>query len=121
VDRIAIENIRAFGRHGWSEDERKQPQRLTIDIELKLDLQRAGTSDDLGDTVDYAELQRRIVERVETTSYALLERLATVLLDDIFADRRIAHASVRIAKPEILEGATPSVTVRRDNSQAGCR
>ena len=40
------------------------------------------------------------------------------MLDALFEDRRIRHATLRIAKPEVLDGATPSVTVRRENPRA---
>ncbi len=119
MDRIAIHDIRAFGRHGWTAEERSTPQRLRIDLELELDLRRAGESDELADTVDYAALHRRIVATVETSSYALLERLGDALLDTIFADRRIVSATLQIAKPGILDGATPAVALRRDNARSG--
>jgi|SRR5580698_7428465 dihydroneopterin aldolase len=118
MDRIAIHDLRARGRHGWTSEERSTRQALRIDLELDIDLQRAGTSDDLADTVDYAAVHRRIVEIVETSSHALLERLGAAILDAIFEDRRIAHADLRIAKPELLDGATPSVTLRRDSPRA---
>ena len=118
MDRIAIDDIHVAGRHGWTNEERSTPQTLTIDLELELDLQRSGATDDLADTVDYAALHRRIVETVTVSSYALLEKLGAVLLDAIFEDLRIARASLRIAKPGILDGATPSVTLRRENPRA---
>ena len=67
------------------------------------------TSDDLDDTLDYAALHARIVTAVESTSYALLERLASDVLDAVFADHRVARAEVTIAKPGLLDGATPAV------------
>lgn len=118
MDRITIESISARGRHGWTSEERSTPQALTIDLMLELDLQPAGTSDDLSDTVDYAALRSRIVEGVETSSYALLEKLAASLLETLFEDARIRQASLRIAKPGMLDGATPSVTLQRDNPRA---
>ncbi len=72
-------------------------------------------SDDLGDTLDYAHLHRRIATIVQSTSFALLERLAAEIADALFRDARIARAQVRIAKPELLDGATPSVCLRREN------
>jgi len=33
----------------------------------------------------------------------------------IFNDRRVVRAEITIAKPEILDGATPSITLRREN------
>jgi FolB domain-containing protein len=115
VDRIAIHDIRARGCYGWTSEERATPQPLTIDVDLELDVQRAAHSDDLADTVDYAALHRRIVEIVESASHALLEKLGAVLLDAIFEDRRIAGATLRITKPGFLDGASPSVTLHREN------
>jgi len=37
------------------------------------------------------------------------------MLEGIFADHRIARAIVKISKPQILAGATPSVELVRDN------
>ena len=58
---------------------------------------------------------RRIIPVVESTSFALLERLAGEVLKTVFEDRRIARADFTISKPAILDGATPSVTLDRDN------
>ena len=55
-----------------------------------------------------------MVEIVETHSYALIERLAAEILDRIFGDVRILRAELTIAKPHLLEGATPSVTLTRE-------
>jgi dihydroneopterin aldolase len=42
----------------------------------------------------------------------LLERLGQDMLDTILADPRIRAATVQIAKPRLLAGATPVVTLR---------
>ena len=113
MDRIALHDIVVQGRHGAYAQEREQPQTLRIDLVLQLNLARASASDDLSDTIDYADVHRRIVEIVQTHSYALLERLAAVILDDVAADDRIASADISIAKPGLLDGATPSVRLVR--------
>jgi dihydroneopterin aldolase len=43
----------------------------------------------------------------------LLERLGAEILDVAFADERVRAAEVSIGKPELLDGATATVTVRR--------
>jgi len=115
LDRITLRGVRAYGRHGWEAAERDRPQPFAIDIDAEIDLRAAQLSDDLSDTLDYAGLHRRIVAIVASTSYALLERLASDILEAVFEDRRVARAVVTIAKPEILDGATPSVTFDRAN------
>jgi dihydroneopterin aldolase len=114
MDRIVLHDIIAHGKHGVKSDERATPQPFRIDLVLHLDLSRAASSDDLHDTINYAAVHRRIVEIVQTHSYALLEKLAAVILDDVAGDERIRSADISIAKPGILDGATPSVRLVRE-------
>jgi dihydroneopterin aldolase len=115
MDRIVLRGVRAYGRHGASPGERDNPQAFDLDVTLEMDLGAAQASDDLSDTLDYAELHARLVGIVASTSHALLERLGGDLLAAIFADERVVRAEISIAKPGILAGATPSVTLRRAN------
>jgi len=115
VDAITLRRIRAYGRHGADPGERERRQPIEIDVCAEMDLRGAGASDDLADTLDYAALRERFVQIVATTSYALLERLACDLLDALFLDSRVASAKITLSKPEILDGATPSVTLDRRN------
>lgn len=115
VDRITIGNIVAQGRHGALEGERDRAQPFHIAVELELDLTRAGVTDELHDTVNYADVYRTVVRLVEERSFRLLERLASAVLDDILRDPRIVSAEISIAKPGLLDGATPCVVVRRKN------
>ncbi|HTZ55706.1 MAG TPA: dihydroneopterin aldolase [Candidatus Acidoferrum sp.] len=114
MDRIVLHDILAHGKHGVNPAERDTPQPFRIDIVLQLDLSRAAKSDDLHDSINYAAVHRRIVEIVQTRSYALLERLAGAILDEVATDERIRSADISIAKPGILDGATPSVRLVRD-------
>jgi dihydroneopterin aldolase len=109
--RIALRGLRAYGRHGVSEAERAHPQPFDVDVCLEVDADRARSSDEIGDTIDYAALGERVRHVVETTSYALIERLAQEILDDVLRDGRVASARVTVAKPHALAGATPSVTL----------
>jgi dihydroneopterin aldolase len=113
VGTIALRKLRAFGRHGADPGERERDQPFDIDLLVELDTSAAERSDALSDTLDYAVLHRRLVTVVASTSFALLERLARELLDAVFEDERVRFAQLTIAKPEILAGATPSVTLER--------
>jgi len=114
LDRITLRNIVARGRHGVHPGERDRPQQLHVDLGLELNLSRAMQTDELADTVDYAAVHRRVVEIVETHSYALLERLAAEILDAVMSDSRIVRAELSIAKPGLLDGATPNVMIVRE-------
>jgi len=59
-DRILLEGMIFHGRHGTLPAERELGQPFVVDIELRLDLQAAGLSDDLTQTVDYSEFTARL-------------------------------------------------------------
>lgn len=117
MDVIAISGVRVYGRHGANLGERDNEQAFDIDVRLELDLSAAARSDELSDTLNYAEVHGRVVEIVQSTSFLLLERLAAEILNALFLDVRVARADVRIAKPRLLDGATPSVQLSRENAR----
>jgi dihydroneopterin aldolase len=117
-DRIELRGIRAWGRHGANPGEQDVAQPLDIELSLAADLRAARTSDDLADTVDYAALHALVVESVQRERCRLLEHLGDVILDAVMRDARIATARVTIAKPGLLAGATPAVTVARRRADA---
>ena len=82
---------------------------------LELDLSRASKTDELHDTVNYAGVYESTLKIVAERSYALIERLASAILDEIFRDPRIVRGTVTIAKPDLLDGATPSVSLSREH------
>ena len=117
MDVIALRGIRARGKHGANPGEWDREQPFDVDLELQLDLSGAERSNDLSQTVNYADVHKRVIAVVTGRSYVLLEKLAGAILDEIFRDPRIAAASICVAKPELLDGATPSVTLHRKNSR----
>ncbi len=105
--------MRFWGRHGVTPEERDSPQELEIDVEIVADCSRATASDRLEDAIDYVGIYRTC-ERIATgRSFALIEALASACLDEIVRDDRIERATVRVRKPQLLEGATPEVELTR--------
>ncbi len=115
VDRIEIRGIHVLARHGADPGEREREQTFEIDLVAEIDLSSAAASDQIGETVHYGELYHAVVTAVRSSSHALLERVAADVLAVVFLDPRIARADVRVAKPGLLDGATPSVTLSREN------
>lgn len=119
MDRIEIRGLRARGRHGVFEHERRRGQTFVVDVTLERDLSAPAASDVLGDTVDYGTLAQQVAEAVEQTRFDLIEALAGHIADLALADPSVAAATVRVAKPEApLEVAVDEVAVvlRRERS-----
>lgn len=104
-DRILLLGMVFEGVHGVYPEEQLGPQPFEVDVELALDLEPAGRSDDLALTADYGqafEVCRRIVE---TTRFSLVEALAEAIAGELLADFAVVEsATVRIRKPQVRLG-----------------
>jgi dihydroneopterin aldolase len=110
-ERIALRGIRAFGKHGVFDVEKAVPQPFDVDVELDARVSAARTSDRLADTLDYAALHARVLRIVRGESFTLIERLADAIGAALLEDERVERVRVTVAKPHLLAGATPSVTI----------
>lgn len=99
-DRISVRGIRAFGHHGAMARERTQGQVFEADIDLCLELSGASRSDRLADTVDYADVCRRVERILGGKPYRLLEAVAGRVADELFsAYPQVDRVVVRLRKP----------------------
>jgi dihydroneopterin aldolase len=106
-DRILLEGMVFYGRHGTLPAERELGQPFVVDVELQLDLRPAGLSDDLSQTVDYGEVHQQAREIVEgppvNLTETVAERIAAVILEDHSA---VEAVRVKVAKPHVRLGDT---------------
>ncbi|MDC4233520.1 2-amino-4-hydroxy-6-hydroxymethyldihydropteridine diphosphokinase [Actinomyces sp. B33] len=115
-DRITLSGLRAHGVHGVLPQEHRGTQPFTVDVVVLLDASRAAVSDDLGDTVSYAELADEVVEIISGPSVRLIETLAYRIADRMLAHGGALGVEVTVHKPEAPMGRAFSdvaVTVRR--------
>lgn len=105
MDQIFIRDLGIECIVGVLPHERTTPQRVLVNIALDCDLTRAGASDDLADTVDYAALAKAIVCVVQGSSCQLIERLAQLVADTCLRFAGVAGVTVTIDKPGALPGA----------------
>ncbi len=76
---INIDSVRAFGRHGLSDEERSRPQPFEVDLKVCLVNDEAARSDSIEDTIDYDSIVSITVEAVESTQCKLIEHLAGLI------------------------------------------
>lgn len=99
MDKLFIEGMSFFARHGVLPAEREVGQRFLVDVTLFLDLSPAGSADDLERTVDYLAVYRKVEEIVCGRSFKLLETLAEVLAAAIIDAFPVTRVAVRVKKP----------------------
>ena len=100
ADRIILTGMQFYGFHGVNPEERQLGQPFTVDLEAELDLQAAGASDNLSDTVSYTHLYRTVQAVIEGPPRRLLEAAAGAIAADLLAQHPLIDAvRVRVHKP----------------------
>ena len=120
-DRILIRNLRVFGHHGVLAEEAQRGQVLVVDLDIALDLEPAGRSDELDRTVDYGGLTARVADLVAGKRRQLLEAVASDVADLALADQRVLEVRVRVTKPHAPLGADAEVAVEVVRGRGGDR
>lgn len=114
--RITISGLCVETRIGVTEKERARPQEVVIDITVSKDLEAAGASDALADTIDYDGLVNEVSALVRASECNLLERLASLIVDQVSAKQGVAGVTVRVKKQHVPvdeEVSAISVTIER--------
>jgi FolB domain-containing protein len=113
-DVIRIEQIEILAHIGVPDDERAQPQRLTINITFWPNKSGAELNDDIAEAVDYAAVCAEVRKFAGGRSDKLIETLADALafhLLKLFGIRRI---TVELRKYILPDVKFVSVTVTRE-------
>lgn len=75
-DRIFLHGLAVECIIGFIEWERRTKQTIVLDVEMPVDCARAAASDDVGDTLDYKKVAKRLIAFVEKSEFKLVETLA---------------------------------------------
>src|SRR5437763_1612227 len=75
-DRIFLHGLAVECIIGFIEWERRVKQTVVLDVEMPVDCARAAVSDDVGDTLDYKKVAKRLIAFVTGSNFKLVETLA---------------------------------------------
>ena len=116
TDRIVIADLEVFYQVGVTEEERRQPQRLLLTVELDHDFTTAAARDNLADTIDYARVADRLLHFGNGCHWELIETLAseiaTMVLDE-FGVRRVSVEVKKFVIPQARHVAVRLVRSRK--------
>jgi dihydroneopterin aldolase len=116
-DLIRVTGIKAFGYHGVLAHEATEGQEFTVDLLVTLDLRAASLSDNLVETINYADLAQIAHDNVVGDRVQLIERLEGRIAEEISSTySQITSVSVTVHKPHApvtLDFEDISVTITR--------
>jgi dihydroneopterin aldolase len=100
IDKITITGITGFGYHGVFEHERREGQTFSVDLEVVTNFESAISSDDVRDTVNYAELAEIAHAAITGEPVNLIEKLANQIASDCLEIAGVTAVTVTVHKPQ---------------------
>lgn len=114
MDTIVISELEVRYRVGVSDDERRSPQRLLLNVEMGDDFSSAITTDSIAHTVDYFAVSQVLLKFGEGKEWKLIEKLASDIAQMILTRFKPASICVEVKKFVIPEARFVAVRVTRD-------
>ncbi|GAA4076014.1 MAG TPA: dihydroneopterin aldolase [Bacilli bacterium] len=100
MDKIFLNQLSFYGYHGVLKEENELGQIFQVDLELFLNLKKAGQTDQMEDSIHYGEVFNQVKEIVEGKSYALIEAVADKVAKKLLAEYDLLEAcKVKVIKP----------------------
>lgn len=120
MDRIHIQELALRCVIGIYPEERREKQDVILSITLFADLRGPGETDELEGGVDYKEVKKRVRDLVESSSYLLIEKLATEVARLCLGPSAVQRVIVRVDKPGALRFAkSVAVEIERTRDDFG--
>ncbi len=117
MDKIEITDLECYCHHGVLPEEQQLGQKFLVSLILYMDTRKAGKTDDLSYSVDYAEVAHFVSEKMNGATYQLLESVAEKLAEEIlYCYHKVKQVEVCIKKPWapiLLPLKTVSITIQR--------
>jgi len=115
-DEIHIEQLEASSRIGVPEEERANPQRLTVSISFWSYQQTSDLADHIERTVNYSTVAEETKNFLRDQSVNLIETLAERLASHLLKSLPIQKVTIELRKFALQDAKYVSVTVTRSAS-----
>ncbi len=121
MDAIIIEGLKVDTVIGCFNWERQIIQPLMLDLTINTSLEKAASSDELDDTLNYAEICEISASVIQDAAPKLIEHAAKLVLDALFTTfPAVESINITIRKPAIIAQAN-SVGIRLERHRNDIR
>ncbi|KGQ26335.1 dihydroneopterin triphosphate 2'-epimerase [Gallibacterium anatis] len=96
---IFIEELTVFTTIGVYDWEQQIKQKLVFDLEMAWDSEQAAKTDDVQFCLNYAEVSDFIIDYVANRSFALIERVAYEVIEQLHQRFYISQIRLKLSKP----------------------
>jgi dihydroneopterin aldolase len=117
MSRITIVDLEVAYCVGVTDEERKQPQRLLLTVDMSFDFSIASVSDRIEKTINYDTVAQQLLKFGEGRNWKLLEKLVSNIGDMILTEHRPHAVMVEAKKFSIPQARYVSVSVTKTRSK----
>jgi FolB domain-containing protein len=110
MSKITIADLEVYYCVGVPDEERAQPQRLLLTVELLFDFSAAAAGDRLIRTIDYFAVSQRLLKFGEGRSWKLIEKVAVNVAEMVLAEFKPEAVMVEVKKFAIPQARHVSAT-----------
>lgn len=114
LNRILIKQLAMQARIGVHDWEQIAPQPVVLDLEFDLPHDRACTSDELSDTVDYAAVVQRLRELALGQPHRLVEAMAHSMCELLLREFALPRVRLTLMKLAPFPGAEVGIVIERE-------
>ncbi len=114
MDKIKLSELKVKTIIGIWEWEKRNPQIISIDLEMSTDIKAAAMTDSIDDALDYKAISKRIKQYSEENHFQLIETLAENLAQIILEEFKVEWVKLSVSKPYAIRGSkNVGVTIER--------
>jgi FolB domain-containing protein len=117
MSKISIVDLEVFYCVGVTDEERANPQRLLVTVDMSHDFTSAALSDRIEKTINYFDVAQDLLKFGEGRSWKLLEKLAANIADSILVKHKPQGVTVQVKKFPIPQARWVSVSITRSRPQ----
>lgn len=85
--------------------ERRVKQKVVIDLEMGADIRKAAASDAIGDTLDYKNVSKRLLQFVSDSEFQLVETLTERIAEIVVTEFGVPWVRVKLNKQGAIRGS----------------
>ncbi|MCP3659717.1 MAG: dihydroneopterin aldolase [Bacteroidetes bacterium] len=118
MDKLIINEAKYQCFAGTQPEEIISKQEILIYLEIFFDIQKSAETDDISDTIDYRDINKRL-KSILQKQHNLIETISEKIAKDFIKKYEIQEILVRVSKPSSLKNVKNfSVEIRRFNSNS---
>lgn len=112
IEQLAIETT--IGIYDW---EQSVKQLLLIDIDIAWDNRKSAKSDNILETLNYADVAMMVTQYVERNKFFLIERVAEEIAELLLTRFKLSKIKIKVCKPgAVVNARQVGVSIERKSS-----